>query len=102
MSYKQYTFEAEEASWWYEFSQRLRQILEHKGIGPTQFSRDTGIKKTNIDSYLKGSTIPNYYRMVVIAKALDMTVEQLVDLKSAKEIYGDEYDEELDDYEDFI
>lgn len=107
MSYKQFTFESEEASWRYEFSQRLRQILEYRGIGSTQFSRDTGIKKSSLDSYLSGSTIPNYYRMVAMAESLGLTVEQLVNLKSPKEIYGDEYeddeeDDELDDYEDFI
>lgn len=96
MSYNEFARVSEEASWGFAFGQRLRSLLADKNIKVSQFARKTGIPKDTIDRYLNGASIPNYYRMTLIAKELDITVERLADLRPNADIlyYYDETEED--------
>lgn len=96
MSYNDFARPAQEASWGFAFAQRLRQLIERRGIKVTELSRRTGIPKSTIDSYTEGVSIPNYFRMDLLAKELGMSVCQLADLRPNADIlyYDDEDDEE--------
>ena len=97
MSYNEYARIGNEASWGFAFGQRLRQLLERKHIKIAQFARQTGIPKCSIDSYLGGHSIPNYFRMTLMAEVLDMSVEKLADISPFADL--DDYDDENIDEE---
>ena len=97
MSYNDFARVGNEASWCFAFSQRLRQLLERKGIKIAQFARLTGIPKTSIDSYLNGGSIPNYFRMMLMAEVLEMSVDKLADIRPFADLDDLDDDDESED-----
>lgn len=95
MSYNEFAIIGNEASWRFAFAHRLRKILEMRNIKIVDFGRKTGISSKVLNSYLNGSQIPNYYRMMVMAEALNMPIETLTAVDSDEDLY-----EEYDDTED--
>ena len=95
MSYQDYARPAQEAAWGLKFGTRLRRIMDERGINPTQFARKVGLPKSAIDRYRDGTSIPNYYRMQIIADELGMTVEKLVDIRPFADL--DDLEDETDE-----
>lgn len=60
-----------------EFSNRLRLIMYRKGITQLQLSKMTGIHQTMLSNYMSGKNMPSFYRVDLIAKALDCTMDDL-------------------------
>lgn len=95
-------FRPNEASWGWAFSNRLSKLLGRKGIKIADFARTTGIPKSVLDNCIKNGKIPNYYCIMLMAEALDMTVERLTDtspdadLRDLEAEYGDDFDFEED------
>lgn len=94
MSYQDYARPAQEAAWGLKFGARLRRIMDERGLNPTQFARKVGIPKSSIDKYREGSSIPNYYRIKIIADELGMTVEKLADTSPFADLDDLEDDDE--------
>ena len=93
MSYQDFARPAQEAAWGLKFGARLRRIMDDRGVNVAQFARKVGIPKSSIDKYREGSSIPNYYRMKIIADELGMTVEKLADTSPFADIDDLEEDE---------
>lgn len=96
MSYQDHMRPAQEASWGYAFGARLRKLMDDKGIKVAQFARKVGLPKSTIEKYRDGSSIPNYYRMKIIADELGMTVEKLVDIRPFADLDDMDDDEEIE------
>lgn len=61
------------------FSENLHNELEYQDIQIKELSKRTGISKNTIDKYLSGKkSQPNVQNAVIIAKALNVSVEYLV------------------------
>lgn len=97
MSYNEIHRSAQEACWALEFGHRLKDLLKQKNMTIVQLARLSGVPKSSIESCLKGTTIPNYYRVALIAKTLDISVEKLTDVSSNEDLYDDEYDDDYDE-----
>lgn len=95
MSYQDFARPAQEAAWGYKFGTRLRKLMDDRGIKSAQLARKVGLPKSAIDKYREGSSIPNYYRMKVIADELGMTVEKLVDTSPFADL--DDLEDETDE-----
>lgn len=94
MSYQEFARIGNEASWGYAFGHRLSRLLSDRGIKVAEFARKTGIPKSTLDSAMQGRTIPNYYRMMLIADGLGITIEKLTNLSPLADL------DDLDDLED--
>ena len=60
------------------FKERLRVLLDNKGLYVKELASKAGLKKGSIDNYFNRGSIPTADVAVKIAKALDTTVEYLV------------------------
>lgn len=89
MYYNKYELEGKEACWRFAFAQRLRDVLKQKNFTIVQFTRQTGIPKSSMDGYLNGSSIPNYFRMSVMAEVLDMPLDKLTDIRPNADLFDD-------------
>lgn len=95
MSYNEFARAGNEASWGFAFAQRLRSLMAQQDIKTAQFARKTGIPKGTLESYMQGSSIPNYYRTMLIAEGLGISIERLTDLRpNADILYYDDDDDE--------
>lgn len=96
MSYQEFARIGNEASWGYAFGYRLSKLLKDRGIKVAEFARKTGIPKSTLEAAMQGRTIPNYYRMMLIAEGLGITIEKLTDLRPLADLDDLEDDEEED------
>lgn len=61
------------------FRENLRFIMDSKGIQTKELSKMTGISENTVKSYLKtDSAEPKISKVVLIAKALDVSLEFLI------------------------
>lgn len=60
-----------------EFGYRLRKMLEVKGVSQRELSRRSGIIQSDISTYINGKKIPSFHNVDRIAKALDISVDEL-------------------------
>lgn len=60
-----------------EFGRRLNARMIRKCVTQTALSKMTGIHQTLISQYVSGKVIPSFYRVHVLAKALDCSVDDL-------------------------
>ena len=68
------------------FSKRLAEIRKKKGLSQRDLSKVTGISQRMIAHYeTKADTIP-VEKMAIIAKALKVSIDELVGVKELKEI----------------
>lgn len=68
------------------FASNLRDTLDMRGMEIKQLASKTGISKNTIDNYLSGQkSLPNAENAVLIAKALNVSVEFLVTGKNTVE-----------------
>lgn len=81
MSYQQFAFTGNEASWGFAFGNRLTKLMEERGVKISALARKTGVPESTIKAAMRGSTIPNYYRMTLIADGLGISLEKLTDIR---------------------
>ncbi|MBQ7226990.1 MAG: transcriptional regulator [Clostridia bacterium] len=60
------------------FSERLSQILEYFGISRYKLEKITSISESTLFYWAKGQTSPTIEKIIVIAKALDCTVDFII------------------------
>ena len=63
------------------FKDRLKQLLDEKGVTKTQFSRDTGISVYRITTWLKGTRKPNSKYLMPISDYFNVSIDFLFGLK---------------------
>ncbi len=66
------------------FVQRLKQAMTEKGISQSELVKLTGISRSGISQYLSGKNIPRKKALNIIAKALNVTPEWLIEGGSKK------------------
>ena len=59
-----------------EFGHRLRTIMRRNGIGQETLANITGISRTMISFYLNGKSVPSFYNVDKIAKALRCSTDE--------------------------
>lgn len=59
-----------------EFGVRLQQMMGSKGISQVRLSEMTGIPQVTISSYICGRSVPGFYNVDKIAKALNCSVDE--------------------------
>ena len=62
------------------FADRLCSAMEHAGMSQAELSNVTGISKGTISRYLQGKFVPKQKAVVLIAKALNVSTDFLVQL----------------------
>lgn len=73
-----YEDEDEENRWKYEFSQRLQKKMQLRAIGQDALSNISGISRPMISRYVSGRSIPSLYNAEKIARALNVSLTELV------------------------
>lgn len=63
------------------FVKRLEEIRESKGMSKQAFSEYLGLARYTYDYYVNRGGMPTLYTAMVIAAALNMTVDQLLGIK---------------------
>lgn len=66
------------------FQSRLREAMDEKGISQAELSRRTGITRTSISKYLRGTFKAKQNYLYILAKALDVNEAWLMGLDSDK------------------
>lgn len=60
-----------------EFAARLRTIMKRRGCTQRELSARTGFSQSAISKYVSGKTMPSFYSVDKIAKALGCSVDEL-------------------------
>ena len=60
-----------------EFKDRLKQLLDEKGVTKTQMSKDTGISVYRINTWLKGTKKPNSKYLIPISDYFNVSTDFL-------------------------
>ena len=67
-----------EQEWTLEFKYRLRDRMEYLEINQTELSKRSGVSAQLIGRYLTGKNNPSAYHVTLLAKALIMPVDKLI------------------------
>ena len=59
------------------FAWRLRRVMRHKCVSQLELAEMTGIHEVSISNYMNGKTTPSFYAVDRIAKALDISMDEL-------------------------
>jgi transcriptional regulator with XRE-family HTH domain len=70
------------------FAKSIRKILDERGISIAELSRRTGVPKSNINSWLQGSS-PNLEQIYRVSKYLGITIESLAFGHRSKDLLED-------------
>lgn len=60
-----------------EFAARLRGVMRRRGCSQRELSERTGFSQSAISKYVTGKTMPSFYSVDRIARALDCSVDDL-------------------------
>ncbi len=60
-----------------EFCERLKNLLDEKGVTKTQMSKDTGISVYRITTWLNGTRKPNAKYLLPISDYFDVSIDFL-------------------------
>lgn len=66
-----------EAEWKKEFAIRLYRKMKISGFTQEDLAWDAGISQASITKYVNGTASPSAYNLVKIARALDLTTDEL-------------------------
>ena len=58
----------------YKVSERLKELMEAKGLTKAGLSQKAGISASNLYSILRGDTIPNIYTLILLCQAMDVSL----------------------------
>lgn len=71
---------ATEEAWRKLFARNLWRMMRYKGFTQVDLSEDTGISNSSLTYYTTGATTPSAYKILLIARALGCSVDELVDI----------------------
>lgn len=60
-----------------EFHERLRGLMDDRGISQAQLCKLTGIATSAMSHYVRGETDPSFTKAIQIARALDVPLDAL-------------------------
>lgn len=60
-----------------EFGYRLRKLLALKGLTQAELGERINVVPSDISDYVRGARVPNFYTVDKIAKALDISTDEL-------------------------
>jgi len=88
------------------FNERLKAYRKERGLTQTQLAESVGVAKSTIAGYENGSREPDLYKLIAIAKAFEITVDELLDHPGQKkspdaESSGD-YEKGLSNFYDML
>lgn len=67
--------------------ERLREILQERGLTLRSFSEMSGISQPNLSNYINGHVSPTLDTLVKIAGSLDIEIQDLFPAKDKIEVY---------------
>lgn len=70
------------------YAQRLKQIMDKQGMTQAQLAEAAGVGRSAISQYLSGKYIPSAQRSKVLADALGVPVDYLLDLDTDIDLGG--------------
>lgn len=73
------------------FGENLKRIMALRDIDASQLSRETGIARPTIYTYMRGSNIPNLVIMSLLADVLDTSIDALYGHTKKKSNEGTHY-----------
>ncbi len=59
---------------------KLRELLKEKDIHGAQLARKVGVERCTVSRWERGEMLPNMKLLKPIAKALDITTDELIDI----------------------
>lgn len=68
------------------FGERMKLMLESKGMSQSVLARKSGITEVSISRYIKGDRVPNVKALKRIAEALECSVSDLLEEEESYEI----------------
>ena len=72
------------------FSERLKLLKSERNLSNSQLSMDSGLSKTTVDNWDKGTIIPNAYSLAVLCVFFDVSADWLLGLSDVREIKKNE------------
>lgn len=78
-----------------DFAEILKVLLKRKGISQRRFEEMTGISETTISRYVKGKLEPSMKTLIIIAKALDVSIDCLVGNDANNDPRIEEYEDQI-------
>lgn len=70
-------YEGNQTDWRREFSYRLTDLMNRKGIDQTYLSQAAGLSQASISNYINRKSSPSGYALASIAKVLECAVDYL-------------------------
>ena len=67
-----------EVEWRAEFAKRLQRKMDRQGIDQRRLSQLTGLSEGAISKYISGQRTPKIYSVVLIAKALNSSLYEIM------------------------
>lgn len=58
----------------HKVSERLKELMEAKGLTKAGLSQKAGISASNLYSILRGDTIPTIYTLILLCQAMDVSL----------------------------
>ena len=69
------------------FGHRLRELLADRGMSQTELAERSGVTRQSVNNYMTRGTSPSLSRAVDIARALGVSVDDLVDKPIGKLVH---------------
>ena len=73
-----------------DFKMRIRTLLSEQKMSEDEFAKRTGFHKEEKDNYLYGNKVPSIEDLIKIAKALNVSVDYLLNISRRKRISSEE------------
>lgn len=65
----------------------IKKVRKEKGLSQKELAEILGVHQVNVSEYERGTQYPSLERLVQLAEALDLTLDELVEYKKAHEKY---------------
>lgn len=88
IDYANYTMDIPEFA--LDFKMRIRTLLSEQKMSEDEFAKRTGFHKEEKDNYLYGNKVPSIEDLIKIAKALNVSVDYLLNISRRKRISSEE------------
>lgn len=72
-----------------EFKDRLKKIIDEKGIATYRIGQDTSLSKQSVQTYIDGTVIPNSSSISILAEYLGTTIDYLLEGKEQSNIVSE-------------
>lgn len=88
IDYANYTMDIPEFA--LDFKMRIRTLMSEQKMSEDEFAKRTGFHKEEKDNYLYGNKVPSIEDLIKIAKALNVSVDYLLNISRRKRISSEE------------